>query len=584
MKKPAYARRVMPQERQIEMSKMNSENSIRMYLDAVRKQGRLYAPLESIPTEVRDILVGREDPLFYRHKGILPRAMLGAVRYSIKTRKPMPGGSTITQQLVKNLYLSSERSVLRKIREAAIALRIEGQQLLTKDEILELYLNCVRYGPDIYGIADAADFYFGKTPDKLTRNQAVMLSTVAISPFWRRPIEAPFEYMVARNESFYELVAVRALTALEAKSLAHIYNPRRGIDPEIQTFQKIYGISEEEKTPDGLVEYARAQLGAPYWQDAYGQTATLGLLNNMSWKHPGVIKKEEYLGDLGRKVFDDAGLIKGYLWSSSIDARPRYDHERNWTAAEIYANSKTKGRVEGCNTLKNGTLLYRGESEDKIDHIGVYSEKGMVYHAKDREHGVVAEPFIKEDWSYWSDLPEYTADPFPEVQAVTDSSPLAIYAALGPNHSGPRTGAITKITPHYMANDLSIEECGAVFAAESNKASTNYGIDSAGRIGIFVEECNCSWASASPDNDNAAITIECANLPDGSLTDACWSALVDLCADICKRHGIKDCSYTGDSSGVLTMHRWFMQTECPGPWLSEQFDRLSQEVNSKLEK
>ena len=141
MKKPAYARRVMPQERQIEMSKMNSENSIRMYLDAVRKQGRLYAPLESIPTEVRDILVGREDPLFYRHKGILPRAMLGAVRYSIKTRKPMPGGSTITQQLVKNLYLSSERSVLRKIREAAIALRIEGQQLLTKDEILELYLN-----------------------------------------------------------------------------------------------------------------------------------------------------------------------------------------------------------------------------------------------------------------------------------------------------------------------------------------------------------------------------------------------------------------------------------------------------------
>jgi hypothetical protein len=69
---------------------------------------------------------------------------------------------------------------------------------------------------------------------------------------------------------------------------------------------------------------------------------------------------------------------------------------------------------------------------------------------------------------------------------------------------------------------------------------------------------------------------------DGSLTDECWDSLVALCADICIRNGIRDCSYTGDTDGVLTMHRWFADTECPGPWLSGQFDRLSREVNSKI--
>lgn len=570
-----------------------AENTIRLYLNAVRKQDKLYAPLESIPDEVLTVLVGREDPLFYRHKGFLPRAMLRSFRYSIKNRRPLPGGSTITQQLVKNVLLTNERSIRRKIKEIRIAMGIERSGRITKDEMLELYLNCVRYGLDIYGIADAAAFYFGKTPDKLTLNQALMLCTVAISPFWRRPMENPVIYTKYRNDSLYELAGVSVLTPLEAKSLAHIYNPRRGLDPELQTYQEIYGVSEEEKTPDGLVDYALAQLGAAYWPFTYGQKATLGLLNSIAWKYPGDFSREDYLGDLGGKVFDDAGLIKGYLWSSSSDARPRFDHERNWTAAEIYANSKVKGRV-GEGNLRNGSLLYRGDSEDtidhvgiysdvKIDHVGIYSEKGVVYHAKDREHGVTAEPFSEEEWTFWSELPEYTAEPFPEVQKVTENSPLITYAALGPYHSGSRSGAITKITPHYMAKDMTIEECGEIFASEKNKASANYGIDSAGRIGIYVEESNCSWASANRDNDDAAITIECANLPDGSLTDACWNSLVELCADICRRNDIKDCSYTGDSSGVLTMHRWFYETDCPGPWLSEQFGRLSKEVNRKLE-
>ena len=162
------------------------------------------------------------------------------------------------------------------------------------------------------------------------------------------------------------------------------------------------------------------------------------------------------------------------------------------------------------------------------------------------------------------------------------NSPLVVYTALSPNHSGRRNQPITKITPHYTAGNCSIETCGEIFRPTSRQASSNYGIGSDGRVGMYVEECNRAWTSGSSWNDNRAVTIECANLADGSLTDACWNALVELCADICRRNGIKDCSYTGNTDGVLTMHCWFQATDCPGPWLSKQFARLSKEVNERL--
>lgn len=101
---------------------------------------------------------------------------------------------------------------------------------------------------------------------------------------------------------------------------------------------------------------------------------------------------------------------------------------------------------------------------------------------------------------------------------------------------------------------------------------------------MYVEECNRAWTSGSYANDNRAVTIECANLADGSLTDACWASLVELCADICKRNGIEKLVYTGDDTGNLTMHKWYQSTDCPGPWLSHEFDRLAREVNAILEK
>ena len=165
------------------------------------------------------------------------------------------------------------------------------------------------------------------------------------------------------------------------------------------------------------------------------------------------------------------------------------------------------------------------------------------------------------------------------------NSKLVDYVRLSPNCNKPRNHKIDKITIHHMAGNLSVETCGSVFAPSSRKASSNYGIDSNGRVGMYVEECNRSWCSSSPENDHRAVTIEVANDKIGGnwhVSDKALAKLIDLCVDICKRNGIKKLNYTGDKSGNLTMHKWFANTDCPGPYLSGKFPYIANEVNKRL--
>jgi len=164
------------------------------------------------------------------------------------------------------------------------------------------------------------------------------------------------------------------------------------------------------------------------------------------------------------------------------------------------------------------------------------------------------------------------------------NSPLVQYTKLSPNYN-PRNNKIKKITIHHMAGVLSVETCGNIFANPSRQASSNYAIGSDGRIAMYVEEKNRSWCSSSPANDHQAITIEVANCEYGGqwrVSDYVLSRLIELCVDICKRNGIDRLNYTGDTSGNLTMHKWFADTSCPGPYLSSKFPYIADEVNKRL--
>lgn len=165
------------------------------------------------------------------------------------------------------------------------------------------------------------------------------------------------------------------------------------------------------------------------------------------------------------------------------------------------------------------------------------------------------------------------------------NSPLVSYTKISPNSNNPRNKPITKITIHHMAGNLSIESCGNIFAKASRKASSNYGIGSDGRIGMYVEEKNRSWCSSSAANDNQAITIEVANdggAPNWHVSDKALASLIDLCTDICRRNGIVRLNFTGDASGNLTQHNYFAATACPGPYLKSKFQYIADEVNKRL--
>ena len=155
------------------------------------------------------------------------------------------------------------------------------------------------------------------------------------------------------------------------------------------------------------------------------------------------------------------------------------------------------------------------------------------------------------------------------------NSPLVVYTKLSPNHSGQRTHAIDRITPHCVVGQLTVESLGNIFAKSSYEASSNYGIGTDGKIALYVEERNRSWCSSSNANDQRAVTIECASDDKHPYTmnDKVYSALIKLCVDICKRNGKTKLLWLADKNKalnyppksdemILTVHRWFANKAC----------------------
>lgn len=173
------------------------------------------------------------------------------------------------------------------------------------------------------------------------------------------------------------------------------------------------------------------------------------------------------------------------------------------------------------------------------------------------------------------------------------NSSLVTYRKISPNRNSPRNHTIDTITIHCMAGNLSIESCGNLFLRSSTKASSNYGIGSDGRIALYVEEKDRSWASSSRSNDNRAVTIEVANDGGAStgwhVSDKAMKSLINLCADICKRNNIKELKWKADKSLIgqidkqnMTVHRWFANKSCPGDYLYNKHYYIAEQVNKKL--
>lgn len=165
------------------------------------------------------------------------------------------------------------------------------------------------------------------------------------------------------------------------------------------------------------------------------------------------------------------------------------------------------------------------------------------------------------------------------------NSKLVTVTRLSPNCHVPRANKIDCIVIHHMADVLTVEQCGNIFANSLRQASSNYGVDSNGNVGLYVDEGNRSWATSSPAVDNRAVTIEVSNDRTGGnwhVSDKALEKIIELCTDICKRNGIKKLNFTGDRNGNLLMHRYFAATACPGDYLASKFPYIAEEVNKRL--
>ena len=137
-----------------------------------------YTPLDQISPYLRKAVLTSEDPSFFNHRGFINEAFKQSIIKNIKTKKFSRGASTISMQLVKNVFLTREKTLSRKLEEILLVYILENNRIASKERMLEVYFNIIEWGPDVYGIGEAAAYYFDKSPSQLTLDECVYLASI----------------------------------------------------------------------------------------------------------------------------------------------------------------------------------------------------------------------------------------------------------------------------------------------------------------------------------------------------------------------------------------------------------------------
>src|ERR1700712_2356731 len=286
-------------------------------LAELASERRIFVPITAIPDIVKQAFISAEDQNFYVHRGIDPLAIARAALFDLahagQGRRPI-GASTITQQVAKNMLLTNQMSFARKAKEAILALRIE--QNVSKDRILELYLNEIYLGLGSYGVAAASQAYFNKPLDKLTTAEAAFLAALPKAPNNLNPFKYPDAARSRRDYVLDRLAEDHAITpvqATEAKATAVVPSEFRRPPP-------IPGA-------DWFTEEVRRQLVARFGQESATQG---GLMVRTSLDPALQIAAEKSLRD-GLMAYDR----KHGGWRGAVAhlPLPMADFEAAWPAA-----------------------------------------------------------------------------------------------------------------------------------------------------------------------------------------------------------------------------------------------------------
>ncbi|MEW6679589.1 MAG: PBP1A family penicillin-binding protein [bacterium] len=240
------------------------------------KEKRWLIKIDKLPGYVKYAFISSEDASFYKHPGINLKGIIRAICVNLTSGKIKEGGSSITQQLAKNLFLTQERTIKRKIQEILLALKIERHY--TKDEILERYLNKIYFGKGVYGIEAASRFYFNKEANSLSLSEAAIFAGMVASPNTYSPFSNPSLSVERGIRTLNRMANDGYITKERAKNEAIILNKEIN---EITTKEGFVIGTTINKAPY-FIEYLRKQLEQEYgynllYQGGLSVSTTLNL-------------------------------------------------------------------------------------------------------------------------------------------------------------------------------------------------------------------------------------------------------------------------------------------------------------------
>lgn len=171
-----------------------------------------YTPLSEISPYVRKAVLTSEDPSFFRHSGFITEAFKQSIIKNIKTKKFSRGASTISMQLVKNVFLTREKTLSRKLEEILLVYILENNRIASKERMLEVYFNIIEWGPNVYGIGEASQYYFQKHPSELSLDESVYLASIVPRPkafMWKFGSDGNLKGHAERHNKFIKNLMLR---------------------------------------------------------------------------------------------------------------------------------------------------------------------------------------------------------------------------------------------------------------------------------------------------------------------------------------------------------------------------------------
>jgi penicillin-binding protein 1B len=287
-------------------------------------EDRLFVRTPEMPSMIIDALILVEDRSFYDHFGVNPLAIARAAVVNITAGRTVQGGSTLTQQLAKNFFLSSERSIVRKVREAIMALIIDFRY--SKDEILEAYLNEVYMGQDkargVHGMGLASQFYFGRPIGELTVSQQAFLVAVIKGPSYYNPWRYPERAQERRDLVLRLLMENDKLTVAQYKAAAEspigLRSAKKSVHQKLPAFFAVVKQELRDRYGDSLLKQSGVKVYTtldPMAQEAAEQAvlSTMASLDKRAKNvQVGMVVTDKYTGGIAAMVGDKQPSYEGF--------------------------------------------------------------------------------------------------------------------------------------------------------------------------------------------------------------------------------------------------------------------------------